>query len=84
MLPANSIHPRHVRRAERRVRLGLQGALRDLESSEPALASFVMERATELYARLDRACQSHADVRAIHRAAVRLTLASVEATRRSA
>lgn len=84
VLPANSVRPRHLRGAERRIRRRARAALRELESSEPALASFVMERGSELYARLDRACRSHADVRAIHRAVVRLTLIAIEATRRSA
>ena len=85
MLPRHSVTAAAVLRAERTTnRCGVRRGIRRLERFEPELASYVMERSGELYAALDRACRSHADVKRLHDGMVLLVLASVEALRRSA
>jgi hypothetical protein len=79
-----SIDYRAIRSAERSVRrAGTRTSMRMLEICEPELASYLMERGSDLYARLARACPRDADVRAIHLAAMGLTLICIEALRRS-
>jgi hypothetical protein len=63
---------------------GATRGVRRLERCEPELASYLMKTSTRLYGELDRACPSHVDVRSIHRDAVLLALACIEAVRRSA
>ena len=61
------ITARIVMEADLRVRaLGVRRAVRELERREPDLAEYVMETSTDIYARLDRACESHRAVRSIH------------------
>lgn len=85
MLPKDSITAAQVVEADLLIRsLGERRAMRRLEAAEPELASYLMESATRLYARLDRSCASHSRVKGIHRDAVRLALVCVEAVRRSA
>ena len=82
-MPEHSITAADVLEADLLVRgLGQRRALRRLEAAEPELASYLMETATRLYARLDRSCASHARAKAIHRDAVLLALVCVEAVRR--
>jgi hypothetical protein len=84
VLDDHSVSRAAVARAERRVRAsGLTRTLHCLEEAEPDLAEHLMESATRLYGRLDRACPSHRRVRAIHTDAVLLTLICIEALRRS-
>ncbi|HEV7298056.1 MAG TPA: hypothetical protein VGN72_01735 [Tepidisphaeraceae bacterium] len=84
MLPNRSVRPAALREAEQHVkRLGTRRALRQLERTEPELASYLMERSTELYVALDAACPSHATVLILHREAVLMTLTCIESLRRS-
>ena len=85
MLPKHSISAAEAIEADLLVPgFGEHRALRQLEAAEPELASYLMETATRLYARLDRSCRSHTRVKAIHRHAVMLALVCIEAVRRSA
>ena len=85
MLPKDSVTAAGVVEADLLIRsLGERRAMRWLEAAEPELASYLMESATRLYARLDRSCPSHTRVKSIHRDAVRLAMVCVEAVRRSA
>ena len=75
---------RMIRGAATHVRArGVRRALRTLERREPDLAEYVMEMSTDIYARLDRACESHRAVRSIHEEMVLMVLVSIEAVRRS-
>jgi hypothetical protein len=81
-----TITARTIRRCDwqvRRRRGGAQRALRQLERDEHLLASYLMERATQLYGLIDAACPRHADVRRIQRELLALALTCVEAVRRS-
>ena len=78
------ISRRTIRAAGKRIHLlGVRKAVRELERQEPNLAEYVMERSTELYGGLDRACPSHRQVKVLHRQVVMLVLVSIEALRRS-
>ena len=86
MLRDHSVTAAEVLQADLLVRgFGARRAVGRLEAAEQELASYLMETATRLYARLDRSCgSSHRRAKAIHRDAVRLALVCVEAVRRSA
>ncbi len=84
MLPDRPVTAATVLEADLLVRgTGVRRSLRGLERAEPELASYLMESATRLYGRLDRACPSHRRVRAVHGEAVLLALVCIEAVRRS-
>src|SRR5438046_7618820 len=84
MLANNTISAQRVLEADLLIRgRGIPRALRQLERHEPNLAEYVMESATRLYEKFDRACPSHRQARALHSQSVQLVLVSVEAVRRS-
>lgn len=84
MLPDRSVRLAVLRDAEQHVKqLGTRRALRRLERTEPELASYLMERSSDLYAALDAACPSHTTVLILHREAVLLALTGIESLRRS-
>lgn len=64
--------------------MGVRRAIRHLERVEPNLAEYLMETSTRLYAQLERSCRSGRRARVLNRQAVLMTLACLEALRRSA
>ena len=68
-----------VTEAERHVRVvGAKRYIAALEVAQPHVAAFLMESATQLYGRLDRACPSYGKVRSLHSLAVRIALVCIE------